>query len=231
MKVYSIKISDLMQKEIYMLCSLIGPKKKRELEKFIHKKDKIRGLIGEILIRVVINRLLFIKNDVISFKSDIYGKPYLVNCPDFHFNISHSGDYVVCAIDNNEIGIDIEEIKKINYEEIARNFFTSKECDYIFNCNKEDCISRFYNIWTLKESYIKCIGKGLYKNLRSFSINFLKNEFIVDFDDEMCNEYFFRCFDIDDNYKLSVCSTNFNINDNIVFISQVNLINDFLNLF
>ncbi|WP_176212651.1 hypothetical protein [Clostridium acidisoli] len=40
----------------------------------------------------------------------------------FCFNISHSGDYVLCGGVDSPIGIDVEEVKHIEYEEIS-NFF------------------------------------------------------------------------------------------------------------
>ena len=54
---------------------------------------------------------------VLKFEKNQYGKPYLSEHPDFYFNISHSGEYVLCAIDNNPIGVDIEEVvRAIEYE-------------------------------------------------------------------------------------------------------------------
>nr|WP_084787523.1 hypothetical protein [Anaerobacillus alkalidiazotrophicus] len=44
----------------------------------------------------------------------------------FHFNVSHSGNWVVCATDNQPIGIDIEEIKPIDFQ-IVYSFFSETE--------------------------------------------------------------------------------------------------------
>lgn len=38
-----------------------------------------------------------------------------------HFNLSHTGDYVVCAISENAVGVDIEHTRK-NYLKVARRF-------------------------------------------------------------------------------------------------------------
>ena len=45
----------------------------------------------------------------ISFSVQEYGKPYIPALPDMHFNISHSGRWIVCAVDSKPIGIDIEK--------------------------------------------------------------------------------------------------------------------------
>ena len=41
--------------------------------------------------------------------------------------------------------------------------------------NSDEKINYFYDLWTLKESYIKTIGKGLYTPLNSFSIKRITN--------------------------------------------------------
>ncbi|MEH7621863.1 4'-phosphopantetheinyl transferase superfamily protein, partial [Bacillus thuringiensis] len=65
------------------------------------------------------------------------------------------------------IGVDIELIKNAELN-IAERFFNNNEISYITeNTSYQD--KRFYEIWTKKEAYIKCIGKGLSMNLNSFN--------------------------------------------------------------
>ena len=45
-----------------------------------------------------------------------HGKPFLTLQPKIHYNISHSGKYVMCIIAGEEVGIDVQEHKKVNYE-------------------------------------------------------------------------------------------------------------------
>lgn len=106
------------------------------------------------MIRTIIVEELDIKN--IKFHKNQYGKPYLKEHPKFNFNISHSGNFVACVVDDKPVGIDIEEVRYIEYEEIAKNFFTVSEFCYIIKQNLNDQLSKFYEIWILKESYIKC---------------------------------------------------------------------------
>lgn len=48
------------------------------------------------------------KSDI-RFSTQEYGKPCIPDLPDAHFNISHSGRWVICAFDSQPIGIDIEK--------------------------------------------------------------------------------------------------------------------------
>ena len=170
--------------------------KKYKIKKFINRKDKIRTLIGEILIRTIVVEKLDIRNKNIRFEKNQFGKPYLKDYLKFNFNISHSGDFVLCAIDKKPIEIDIEEVKYIEYEEIAKSFFTISEFDYIVKNDWDTSLNKFYKIWTLKESYIKCCGQGLTIPLKSFSIDIDKYENIKVIIQNEHNNYIFKRFDI-----------------------------------
>ncbi|AQS04673.1 4'-phosphopantetheinyl transferase family protein [Clostridium beijerinckii] len=227
MKIYSVKISNVSQYELNKLCFLIDLEKKFKIKKFINQKDKIRTLIGEILIRTIIVEKLKIDNKCIRFSKNEYGKPYLKDYPNFNFNISHSGEYVLCVVDNKPVGIDIEEIKYIEYEEIAKRFFTAREFDYIVN--QELCfqLNSFYEIWTLKESYIKCLGQGLSIPLKSFSIELEKYENMKMLINTKYKEYTLKLFDINLGYKIAVCSLNKKISNNIIQVDQNSLVSKF----
>ncbi len=82
-------------------------------------------------------------------------KPYFKDYPDIRFSISHSGDLVVLAMTDTEIGIDIEEIKERNYQPIVSRQFTEGERAEVNDLNG------FLSVWTRKEAYLKLTGEGL----------------------------------------------------------------------
>ena len=107
-----------------------------------------------------------------------YGKPYYENT-NIKFNKSNTLDLSVLIIDNKECGIDIERIRK--YDDImAKRILSKSEYDFV-NINNKDLY--FTIIWTLKESYLKCIGTGLNLNLKDISFvkdnKILKNKMII----------------------------------------------------
>lgn len=77
---------------------------------------------------------------------------------------------MVCTTANFNVGIDIEKVSEIEALKLANEFFQRKNFYDISNMNSDEQINYFYDLWTLKESYIKTIGKGLYIPLNSFSI-------------------------------------------------------------
>lgn len=216
MKIYCVKILDISEEKLEKLFLSISGERKSKIEKFVNKKDKIRSLIGEILIRIIVNDELGIGNSFIKFEKNKYSKPYLKGYPKFNFNISHSDDFVVCAISDKPVGVDIEKIKYIKYIDIAQRFFTISEFDYIMKNDLDIRLSAFYEIWTLKESYIKCCGQGLSIPLKSFSIDIDKFENIKVIIDNQYNEYIFKRFEIDSNYKIAICSINKEISSSII---------------
>ncbi|MBC8063126.1 MAG: 4'-phosphopantetheinyl transferase superfamily protein [Clostridiaceae bacterium] len=227
MKIYAVRTLDISEEKIEKICLLIHSGKRFKIKRFINKEDKVRALIGEILIRSIIFEKLNIQNKYITFEKNPYGKPYLKGHPKFNFNISHSGDFVVCAIDDKPIGIDIEEVKYIEYKDIAESFFSVSELDYIVEEDLNIQLNKFYEIWTLKESYIKCCGQGLSIPLKSFSIDIDKYENIKVIIDDEHKEHIFKKFDIGLGYKMAVCSLNKEISNNIIMIDQNSLINNY----
>ena len=228
MEIYAVEILDISEDMLNKLYSLIDLRKVSKVKNFINKKDKIRTLIGEILIRTIIIEELGIRNDNISFEKNSYGKPYIKEYTQFNFNISHSGNFVVCAIDNNPIGIDIEEVKYIEYEDIAKKFFTTNEFDYITKNDLYSSLSRFYEIWTLKESYVKCCGQGLSIPLKSFSIEIDQYKNIRVVTDGKHKDYIFKSVNMEINYKIAICSLSKEISNSVIRLDQNCLISKYI---
>lgn len=86
---------------------------------------------------------------------DEWGKPFLKNNP-FFFNVSHAGEYVVIAVSERPVGVDIEGRRKIK-DGMYRKVVRQEEEKLIGQDREWD----FLRLWTLKESFVKAEGKGL----------------------------------------------------------------------
>lgn len=100
----------------------------------------------------------------LEFSYGVSGKPYFKEYP-FYFNLSHSGDYVVCAISEKEIGIDIQEHRSGNMERIAKRYFSSREIQTLEKCSSHERTQLFFDMWAKKEAYGKYTGGGIAESL------------------------------------------------------------------
>ncbi|PGM93991.1 4'-phosphopantetheinyl transferase family protein [Bacillus cereus] len=185
--------------------NLISNEKRERMKRLLILCDINRTLIGDLLIRSLVCQKYKISNEEIRFIYNEYGKPFVENFSDFHFNISHSGEWVVCGTANSNVGIDIEKVSEIEALKLANEFFSDEEFYDISSMNSDEQINYFYDIWTLKESYIKTIGKGLYIPLNSFSIK-KESRTLISYKN-IPKDFYFRQYSIEPNYKISACAT------------------------
>lgn len=83
-------------------------------EKYLHKN--MEHMIGEKLLATGLYKEYGLKLAFEPRAAGEHGKPFLTLQPKIHYNISHSGKYVMCIIAGEEVGIDVQEHKKVNYE-------------------------------------------------------------------------------------------------------------------
>ncbi|MEE9335379.1 MAG: 4'-phosphopantetheinyl transferase superfamily protein [Granulosicoccaceae bacterium] len=109
------------------------------------------------------------------FTLNPYGKPQIHPAQSqnqLYFNLSHTNGLTVLAISAyEECGIDIENTavnRPSSYLDIADRFFTEPESEQIKQGSTDAQIQRFFDFWTLKEAYIKAVGKGLSLGLDRF---------------------------------------------------------------
>lgn len=98
-----------------------------------------------------------------------HGKPFFTLQPKIHYNISHSGKYVMCVLAELEVGIDVQVHKKANYERILQRMVPEDMIPEILNGDNPE--KRFFEQWVLREAYIKWTGKGLSRDLRTIPMD------------------------------------------------------------
>lgn len=123
--------------------------------------DRLRCLAAGLLLDTVFKGRA--KNEI---RRDTYGKPRLPGGP--CFNLSHAGDYAVLAVSDGEIGVDIERERRANTAGLAKRFYHPAEQADI--AGAPDPVARFFTIWSLKESYVKALGRGFAVSPASFAI-------------------------------------------------------------
>lgn len=176
-----------------------------------NKKSRVeqykRSVISKLFIKLILVKYYNMNLCEINIVRNQYGKPFLASKnmeSNLYFNISHSGEWIVCAISNNEIGIDIEKVDTYSHN-IAKRFYSNNEYNTFLDKNEYERDKYFFDIWTLKESYVKALGKGLSVPFNSFSFSLNDNTISLrsDFED---SHWFFKQYEISKGYCLSLCA-------------------------
>ncbi len=160
------------------LHGVLSPEESRRAARFAFEQDRHRFILAHGILRTLLGEYLQQDPGGLNFRCGEYGKPALI--PDQHaskslyFNLSHSGDYCLCAVAlDREVGVDIEMVRRdVECLRLAERFFTPREYDDLRQAPEEGRHARFYRYWTCKEAYLKARGLGLSSGLERIEIIF-----------------------------------------------------------
>jgi 4'-phosphopantetheinyl transferase len=141
--------------------------KAKRIERMRREADKALVLTAHRLLFYALKAVYGILPCPQDFGLEAQGKPYLITTTGVHFSISHSGSMAMCALHNEPVGADIEKIRAVG-EGVPERVMSSAE--YQLYMNADDRQSLFFQIWTLKEAYVKYSGDGLGVPLSSFTV-------------------------------------------------------------
>lgn len=197
MVIYYTKISQFNSKDISRLITYL-PGSFHVTEESCTKRMKER-MIGYYLLHLAIRTCgIFTEINIVK---NSHGKPYLIG-NEVYFNISHSNNIISIAIDDHEIGLDIEFAGNRNISLITSRFYHENEKKLLLFKNIENNI--FYKIWTLKECYAKYLGVGLSYELMKIDMS----EYIdcINHRAVNLNNVIFNSFVMDEGYLWATCS-------------------------
>ncbi|CAO2168533.1 unnamed protein product [Urochloa humidicola] len=166
------ELNDASQLKMYV--DLLSPSERKTALSMNGEKLQKGAVLSRALVRTTLSRYTDCKVDPRSFefKKNKFGKPEILWRSDdsrmewpLHFNISHTSSLIACGITmDTPIGIDIEEKKRKTMKNIlslARRYFTPSEVDYLTKILDPDAQQKeFIKLWTLKEAYVKALGRG-----------------------------------------------------------------------
>ncbi|MFC3800496.1 4'-phosphopantetheinyl transferase family protein [Cohnella sp. GCM10012308] len=169
--IFAVRITGPLSPEIVdRLASVLPQETRMLLGRYRLQADRDRKLLAESLIRDLLRSRLGRQLSGAVFARNEYGKPYIKEAPDFHFNLSHSGNWVVCVVHDRPAGIDVEQLLPIDMNAIASRYFADREQELLFGLPETERLRGFYALWTCKESYMKAEGLGLSLPLRDFYV-------------------------------------------------------------
>lgn len=154
------------------LLSLLSPQRYDKAKRIKHKKSFYYCTLAELLLKKALGVL---PDSKIEYYHNQNGKPYLVN-HDMFFNLSHTDGYILCATDSHTpLGVDVQAHKQhIDFEKIAKRWFHNNDWQKI---SDQKSIGLFYDMWTAKESIVKCDGCGIQNNFSDFYLEKSQNGF------------------------------------------------------
>ncbi|WP_339271864.1 4'-phosphopantetheinyl transferase superfamily protein [Paenibacillus sp. FSL K6-1330] len=221
-EVYAIQNSDQIRDETFRaLFQTLSPDRQDYVSKFKRASDYQRSVLGDAMVHRILRDKLGLDPMHIEIIRNAYGKPSLKNHDNLHFNVSHSGHWIVCAVSHEPVGIDVEKMEAIDMD-IAKRFFHKTEFNALLHCDPSVRLSRFFDLWTLKESYIKAVGKGLHLPLDSFALELLEGEWAPVLG-ENGETYYFKQYAVEEGYKLSVCGISCHFPKNVQFVTAEEL--------
>ncbi|KAF8751963.1 hypothetical protein HU200_012024 [Digitaria exilis] len=160
------ELNDASQLKMYM--DLLSPSERKTALSMNGEKLQKGAVLSRALVRTTLSRsfallnlLLFVAMfNQILWQSDDSRMEWPL-----HFNISHTSSLIACGITmDTPIGIDIEEKTRKpakNIFSLARRYFTPSEVDYLAKIPDPDAQQKeFIKLWTLKEAYVKALGRG-----------------------------------------------------------------------
>ncbi len=128
-----------------------------KIERYFQWQDRHRSLFGKLLLKALIDDLGLEATSLENLGYTPYHRPSIPGKVDF--NLSHAGNYVVCAGSRfSRVGIDIEQIKQVNLDNFSLVLTPAQTA---FIKDSQEPLREFFRLWTLKESVIKANGKGL----------------------------------------------------------------------
>ena len=186
-KIFAYKLDENNADILLDKMSLLSLKEKEYVCRYKYEKDRLRSLIGRLMLFCFADRYTsdsfkevnfvsctdeFVKDKIsdIEISIDENGKGRIDNRDNLFFNISHSKDYVVLALSDKEVGIDIQEIKPLKAN-VPKRFFTDLDNEYI-DQNEEERTERFTKVWSAKESFAKLTGNGIGEGFATFYEDF-----------------------------------------------------------
>lgn len=234
MRIYLATVPDRYDEELYQAyCRKVDPERLAKVRRIKAEQSRMGSLLAGCLLQWAIKEWLAAQAEetgsqrpaqaaswfervrigpmispplTLNYRYGQFGKPALADYQDFHYNLSHSGHYAVCGVDDEAIGVDIQEEIAVS-DDLGERFFTAGEADFLRSLPNEPIKRReFFRLWSVKESYIKLTGQGMHQGLNSFEIDWEKKR-IVDLDDRRMRKQaaWFEAEEIEKGVHLAVC--------------------------
>ena len=179
MDIILLKTNDANWNELSGYLGCLDSARRKSVLKKAGDGDKINALLSRLLLLSELEKRTGIPMKKLSFVKGSYGKPYLKNSGLF-FSMSHTSGAIAAAFsEDGEIGVDVEKKSRVINERMFERALSEDERKTAKT--SED----FLDLWVRKEAFLKRLGIGITRDLRTVSAESLPDTVSID-----CGEYF-----------------------------------------
>lgn len=167
--------------------SLLSADERERCERFAFDYLKTEYLLTRALCRLTLSRYAPVAPQDWRFRRNEYGRPEIDLpgvAPGLRFNLSNARSLVACIVACDvDAGIDVEETDRaLEMLPIADHYFAAPELQALRQLPALQQPQRFFQLWTLKEAYIKARGMGLSLPLQQFWYGLESDPITIGFD-------------------------------------------------
>ena len=158
---------------------ILTPSEWEQANRFRIDEARLRYVIGRVLLRETLSRLVDAEPAELALEFTGHGKPQLKeNRQNIQFNLSHSGEVVMLGVAREmEIGVDVEQIRPLSRrDQIAQGILSPEEWSLYSELSEHQRQQAFFTIWTRKEAIVKAVGRGLLFPLTELEVSFQQGE-------------------------------------------------------
>lgn len=166
-------------------------------KRYIRMADRKECAIAYLLFRIGILSEYGIFDEP-AIRYGIYGKPYLVEYPNIHINLSHCREGIACAISGCAVGVDIQGWIPSD-KRLLRRVCSNKEIHKVNESHEKDKL--FTTFWALKEAYIKNLGVGMSFSMKRCDFSLVETNIFEKFGKTFSLRY-------TEDYCLAVCNND-----------------------
>lgn len=138
----------------------LQPDELARAERYRRNEDQRRFVYARGLLRLLAGAYTNQLPALVRFKAGINQKPELAGAAGWHFNVSHSGDWILIAFSQTAVGVDVEQVNPaLPLTNVLPASFSQNEQAYVVA--QADARLSFYHLWTRKEALAKATAKGI----------------------------------------------------------------------
>jgi 4'-phosphopantetheinyl transferase len=204
----SLWLLDTRRIDLVSMRALLNADEQTRADRYRQDGDAARFVSGRGALRHILGGRTGQHPRALTFAEGGGRKPALRDHPSVHFNLSHSGDFVLIAVGDAPLGVDIEAMRDLDWRALAAMNFHPDERAAVES--SADPRAAFFQFWAHKEAFLKATGIGLTDRLTDISVP-LAGGFVAAPKDLSAEAWFVMPLDAPQGYAASIVSGDPNL--------------------